>query len=91
MDVGDNFSISPNPLKGLHKYSLNIYELFWDVKMEICIFEKKQNQHLQKCKSIYTTATSLSDEECVNFVRPKEIVIKKTRKKTAQKIETVKY
>ena len=35
--------------------------------------------------------TSLSDEERVNFARPKKIVIKKTRKKTTQKIETVKY
>ena len=40
--------------------------------------------HLNYC-------TGLSDEECVNFVQPKNICYKKTRKKTTQKIETVKY
>ena len=36
-------------------------------------------------------ATGLYDEERVNFVRPKKIVIKKREKKTTQKIKTVKY
>ena len=40
IDIGDNISISPTPLKGLHKYSINIPELFWYAKMEIYIFGK---------------------------------------------------
>ena len=38
MVIGDSFLILPIPLKGLHKYSIKIRQLFRDVKMEICIF-----------------------------------------------------
>ena len=37
------------------------------------------------------SSTGLSDEERVSFVRPKKFAIKKIRKNTTQKIETVKY
>ena len=37
-------------LKGLHKYSLQICELFLDVKMDICIFVKTQRH---SCKMIF--------------------------------------
>ena len=40
MDIVHNFSISPTLLKGLHKYSLKIIELFWEVKMEMGFLEK---------------------------------------------------
>ena len=38
MDIEDFLILSPL-IKGLHKYSHDICELFWDVKMEIYIFE----------------------------------------------------
>ena len=50
----------------------------------------EQNTHTF-CYIYMFLTTGLSDEERVNFVRPKKIVILKKRKKTTQKIETVKY
>ena len=54
MDIGDNFSISPIPLKGLHKNSLRICELFWDVYIEIYIFGKTQEINIYKTVSQFT-------------------------------------
>ena len=54
MGIEDNFLISPIALKGLHKYSLKICELFWDVKMEICIFGKTQEINIHKTVSRFT-------------------------------------
>ena len=46
MDIGGKL-ISPTPLQGLHKYPLNICELFWYVKMENVPFRKTpQNGHM---------------------------------------------
>ena len=45
MNVGDDFfDFPPLLLKGIHKYSLEIHELFWDIKMEIYIFGEKKTQ-----------------------------------------------
>ena len=49
--------ISPIPIEVLHKDSLNICELFWDVKWESAFWRNPKNQYLQKYKSIYTTTT----------------------------------
>ena len=50
MDIGYSFSISPIPLKGIHKDPLNIHELIWDVKMEIWIFPKPKKLIAAKLK-----------------------------------------
>ena len=49
------FLIQPLLLKGLHKYTLNICELFWDVKMEIGLFGKIQKIETQNGHAFYTT------------------------------------
>ena len=45
MDIGETFSISLTPLKGLNKYSLKIREIFWYVKMENELFGKKKHKY----------------------------------------------
>ena len=44
------FSISSIILNGLQRDSLKIFELFWDVKMEIYIFGKTQK--INSCKTV---------------------------------------
>ena len=58
MDIGD-FSISPIPLKGLHKYSLNICEIFKDVQLEICNLQK--NPKIDSSKAISEFTQQLQD------------------------------
>ena len=54
MDIGDNCLISSIPIKDIHKDSLNICELFVDVKMEIYIFGKTQKINTYKNVSQFT-------------------------------------
>ena len=51
MDIEDFLILSPL-IKGLHKYSHDICELFWDVKMEIYIFGNTKN-NIYKTVSIF--------------------------------------
>ena len=48
------FSISPTPVKILHKDSLKIRELFWCIKTEIYIYEKTQKINIYKTVSQFT-------------------------------------
>ena len=59
MDIGDGFPISPTPLKGIHKDSLKIREIFRDVKMEIYISGKTPK--INRCKNVSQFTQQLQD------------------------------
>ena len=53
-DIYRNFSILPLLLKGLHKYSLGIWELFWDEKI-VKYFLKKNKKNKKRKTGMHLT------------------------------------
>ena len=76
MHIEHNFSISPSPLKGLHKDSLKVRELFWEIKIEIYFLGKKKKNRDTKwahilhlnCKYIFLWKQAQYKTQRVIFV-----------------------